>query len=233
MIDADEWDWIVEHARGSFDHLIVATTPAGIHAARHPPSRGVERGHLRRTVGLSCGADRRAVAAGCRPRALGGVPALVRAIHRPSARRQPRPRGRAAGDDHHPQRRRPHDLRREHRPRNRRGPKPGQPGCLLALPEPTLDARAEGREGDRLACCSCGFSALARACRVPAPSANWRLDAGPTYDNSIGELELDEQTATVTIRHTCRTTAVRCCSRSLRTPVERADQLRISPDSVV
>ena len=36
MIDDEEWDWIVEHARGSFDHLIVATSlpafaPHGIH----------------------------------------------------------------------------------------------------------------------------------------------------------------------------------------------------------
>ena len=26
MIDEEEWDWIVEHTRGSFDHLIVAST---------------------------------------------------------------------------------------------------------------------------------------------------------------------------------------------------------------
>jgi len=26
MVDADEWDWIVEHARGSYDHLIIAST---------------------------------------------------------------------------------------------------------------------------------------------------------------------------------------------------------------
>jgi hypothetical protein len=26
MVDAEEWDWIVEHARGSYDHLIIAST---------------------------------------------------------------------------------------------------------------------------------------------------------------------------------------------------------------
>ena len=26
MVDADEWDWIVEHARGDYDHLIIAST---------------------------------------------------------------------------------------------------------------------------------------------------------------------------------------------------------------
>ena len=36
MIDEEEWDWIVEHARGEFDHLVLASTlpvfmPKGIH----------------------------------------------------------------------------------------------------------------------------------------------------------------------------------------------------------
>ena len=36
MIDAEEWDWIVDHVHGSFDHLILVTTlpafaPPGIH----------------------------------------------------------------------------------------------------------------------------------------------------------------------------------------------------------
>ncbi len=26
MVDADEWAWIVEHARGSYDHLVIAST---------------------------------------------------------------------------------------------------------------------------------------------------------------------------------------------------------------
>ena len=26
MVDADEWQWIAEHARGAYDHLIIATT---------------------------------------------------------------------------------------------------------------------------------------------------------------------------------------------------------------
>ena len=36
MIDEDEWNWIVDHARGEFDHLVIASTlpvfmPKGIH----------------------------------------------------------------------------------------------------------------------------------------------------------------------------------------------------------
>ena len=36
MVDEEEWDWIVEHSRGDFDHLVIASTlpvfmPDGIH----------------------------------------------------------------------------------------------------------------------------------------------------------------------------------------------------------
>ena len=90
MVDADEWDWIVEHSRGSFDHLIVVDHAAGVRAAGDPLPRGVERGDLRRLLGISRGAARRTSAARGRPRALGGVPALVRTVGRPSAHDQPR-----------------------------------------------------------------------------------------------------------------------------------------------
>jgi hypothetical protein len=41
MIDEEEWDWIAQHAHGSFDHLIVATTlPAFAPHGIHHPSRG-------------------------------------------------------------------------------------------------------------------------------------------------------------------------------------------------
>ena len=120
MVDADEWDWIVDHARGSFDHLIIATTPARVRAARHPSPRGVERGGLRRSLGIVRRAARRAAAPGRRPGALGGVPALLRAAQRPAAVGQPRIRRRAAGDDRRPERRRAHDLRRGGRSRSGR-----------------------------------------------------------------------------------------------------------------
>ena len=43
------------------------------------------------------------------------------------------------------------------------------------------------------------FALLARASGVPAPTASWRFVAAPTYENSIGELLLDERSATVTL----------------------------------
>ena len=51
--------------------------------------------------------------------------------------------------------------------------------------------------GSRLA--GAMFSLLARACGVASPTATWTLVSGPTFDNSIGELELNERTARVTI----------------------------------
>ncbi len=77
------------------------------------------------------------------------------------------------------------------------------------------------------------FSALARACRVPAPSATWEIVSGPTYDNSIGELELDERTADVTIRRASPTgSGSPLESRPHPTPVERAGRLRVEETSV-
>ena len=43
------------------------------------------------------------------------------------------------------------------------------------------------------------FSLLARAAGVARPTATWRYVAGRTFDNSIGELVLDEEAATVTL----------------------------------
>jgi hypothetical protein len=41
---------------------------------------------------------------------------------------------------------------------------------------------------------------LARSAGVGHPAASWRVLSGPTFDNSIATLELDERTARVVIR---------------------------------
>ena len=43
------------------------------------------------------------------------------------------------------------------------------------------------------------FATLARACRVPAPTAKWRIRSSRSFDNSIGELWLDERSANITL----------------------------------
>ena len=112
MVDADEWDWIVDHARGSFDHLIIATTlpayaPHGIHHLEawneavcdgrwgSLAARLGER--LRRAVDLEHWAAFQ--------RSFEQLVDLLRAVSRGARRR-------AARDDHRPERGRPHDVRR-------------------------------------------------------------------------------------------------------------------------
>ena len=199
MVDAEEWEWIVEHARGSFDHLIVATTlpafaPPGIHHLE-----AWSEAICRRALGLSRRAARRTATTRCRPRALGCLPALVRAARRPAARGQRRAGRRGARDDHDPERRRPHDVRRRGRPRTGRGPEPGLPGRLLALPESsaTVQRRVVKATGSR--------RARSRLLAPRARAAAWRgrrrrggISPARTFDNSIGELVLDEEAATVT-----------------------------------
>jgi hypothetical protein len=43
------------------------------------------------------------------------------------------------------------------------------------------------------------FATLARACRVPVPTARWRFVSARTFENSLGELSLDQRSANVTL----------------------------------
>ena len=69
-------------------------------------ARGVERGGLRRRVGRSLGALGGEGAPGLRPRALGGVPPVLRASAGPRGRGRVRSAGAGTGDDHLSRRRR-------------------------------------------------------------------------------------------------------------------------------
>ena len=85
MVDEEEWDWIVEHSSGAFDHLVIASTLPVFLPDRHPSPPGVERGALRRPLGPPRGEPERAAPPRGRPRALGGVQPLVRAAVRLAA----------------------------------------------------------------------------------------------------------------------------------------------------
>ena len=124
---------------------------AGVRTARHPPPRGVERGGLRRALGIPGGPSRRAAAPHVRSRALGRVPALVRTAQRPPAGSQPRHRRRAAGDDRRPQRRRPHDVHGRGRSRGRRRAESRLSTRLLAVPESSVTVSAADRHRGRIA----------------------------------------------------------------------------------
>ena len=63
MVDDEEWDWIVEHARGDYDHLIIASTLPVFMTPGDPRPRGVERGGLRGRLGRPRRPRRREAAA--------------------------------------------------------------------------------------------------------------------------------------------------------------------------
>ena len=199
MVDAAEWEWIIEHAHGSFDHLILATTlpvfaPHGIHyleswneaicdGAWGPVmARLGER--LRRAVDLEHWAAfqesfeqftdlLRVVSNG-----LGGEPPATITI--------------LSGDVH-----------TTYVAEVDLGDDAGGSDVYQVVCSPFRNPLAPSARrvvratGSRVA--AFVFRWLARACKVPAPSATWTYTARRTFDNSIGELELTERASVVTL----------------------------------
>ncbi|MGZ4357814.1 MAG: alkaline phosphatase D family protein [Gaiellaceae bacterium] len=202
MIDADEWDWIAQHAQGSFDHLILATTlpafmPHGIHHLEawseavcdgqwgSLAARLGER--LRRAVDLEHWAAFQ--------RSFEQLVDLLRDVSRGIEGEPPATITILSGDVH-----------TTYVANVDLGPDAGPSRVNQIVCSPfrnpltPLERRVVKATGSRAA--ATAFSALARACRVPPPAAAWKLVSRPTYDNSIGELELDERAAHVTISRT-------------------------------
>ena len=137
MVDEEEWQWIAEHARGAFDHLIIASTLPVFMA---PGVDGIEAWNEAICAGRLGPARRppgREAPACARSRALARVPALVPHDDRapPRARRGS---GRAGHDLVH-RRRRAHGLRRGGRAR-RPAAQQGLPDRVLAVQEPPAAA---------------------------------------------------------------------------------------------
>ena len=184
MIDEDEWDWIVEHSVGEFDHLVIASTlpvflPTGIHHLAV-----VERGAVRGPLGRSrCEPERTAAPRG-RPRALGGLQPIVRAAVRLVADARARHRGGpAARLDPAARRRRAPELGQRSRAPAGSRCRVHQLVCSpyrnpLSPKERRIVAITGSRFGGRI------FGALARLAGVPAPSASWR----PLRDRDLREL---------------------------------------------
>ena len=150
MIDDDEWDWIVEHSVGEFDHIVIASTlpvflPTGIH---HLQSWN-ETLCAGRWGGLAREPERAAAPRG-RPRALGGLQPIVRAAVRLVAGTRTRKRGgSAARVDPAARRRRAPELGQRSRARCRQ-PFPRAPARLLPVPQPAVAEGATDRRGHRL-----------------------------------------------------------------------------------
>jgi PhoD-like phosphatase len=199
MVDADEWDWIAEHAHGSFDHLILATTlpafaPSGIHDLEawneavcdgcwgSGAARLGER--LRRAVDLEHWAAFQ--------RSFEQLVDLLQMISRGLGGEPPATVTILSGDVHS-----------TYIAEIDLGECGGSSRAFQVVCSPFRNPlkpfarRVVKATGSRRAAAI--FSRLARACGVPPPSVSWSYVAPRTYENSIGELELDGPKANVTI----------------------------------
>ena len=227
MVDAGEWDWITEHAhrrlRPPADRHVAAAVPR----ARAALPRGVERGGLRRRLGLA------------RPRSWGrsSARASTSSTGRRSATRSTLMCGllREVGAG----RRGPGAARRSSCCRatstTRTSREVGFPkgsgvdlarlaGDVLAVPQPAQHEGAPRRDIRLLARCGERIGrVLARSAGVPAPPVRWRFQEGdPRFDNQVGTLELDERDRAGPPR-ACDPVRSRACAPDL----EIADERRV------
>jgi hypothetical protein len=221
MIDDEEWDWIAEHASGSFDHLVIATTlpvfaPDGIHHLESWNealcdgrwgsfvSRLAER--LRRAVDLEHWA--------AFERSFERLVDLLRAIDRGLGGEAPATITILSGDVHTTY------VAEVDLGRDAGRSRVNQVVCSpFRNPLKPRERRIVRAFGSRFAAAVFGF--LARTCGVPAPTASWRLASRPTYDNSIGELWLDERHAELTL--------FRSSEEADGVPLERFQRFELTP----
>ena len=199
MIDEEEWDWIGDHARGSFDHLVVATTlPAfAQHGIHHLESwsEAVCNGRWGSRAARIAERVRRAVDLehwAAFERSFTRLVDLLHAASHGLGGTAPATITLLSGDVHTTYIANI-DLGADAGPS-----RINQIVCSpFRNPLTPPERRVVRATGSRAA--AAVFALLARASGVPAPTASWRFVAAPTYENSIGELWLDERSATVTL----------------------------------
>ena len=201
MIDEAEWQWIVEHGRGEFDHLVVASTlpvfmPKGIHhleAWNEAVCAGAWGGlaarlgeKLRRAVDLehwSAFHDSFQRLCDWLRRVADGV----------DAERPPATIVLLGGDVHNAY------INEVTLPTRARDP--SRVFQIVCSPFRNPLTRAQ-RRAVRLIGSRPSAAVLARLARLAAVEparADWSLIRRPSFHNSIGELELDERSARVTL----------------------------------
>jgi phosphodiesterase/alkaline phosphatase D-like protein len=201
MINADEWSWIVEHAHGSYDHLVIVTTlpaflPHGIHFLE-AWNEAVCDGAWGRFVGRLAERLRRAVD-------LEHWAAYQRSFHRLVDLLRSLSNGLGGdapasivilGGDVHMTYVAAVDL----------GEGAGPSAVVQVVCSPfrnpldTHERRVVRVTGSRAV--AAVFSQLARICGVKTTGASWKLTTQRTFDNSIGELALEDRRMTVTLFH--------------------------------
>jgi PhoD-like phosphatase len=199
MINSDEWRWIVEHAHGSYDHLVIVTTlpaflPHGIHfleAWNEAVCDGAwgrllvplaER--LRRAVDLEHWAAYQ--------RSFHRLVDLLRSLSNGLGGEPPASIAIVSGDVH-----------MTYVASVELGKGAGPSRVLQVVCSPfrnpldTHERRVVRVTGSRAV--AAVFSRLARLSGVRSTGASWKLTTERTFDNAIGELELEGRRMTVTL----------------------------------
>jgi hypothetical protein len=203
MIDDEEWDWIVEHSAGAYDHVIIASTlpvflPIGIHHLQSW-NEAMCTGRWGRLVARWSEKLRRAVDLehwAAFNRSFEQLCDWLRVVATGTADAEPPSSILLLGGDVHCSsisevflgggRSRVHQL-----------------VCSpFRNPLSTTERRIVEATGSRVA--GWLFALLARLAGVPEPSARWQRTRPPSFENALSELVLDERAASVTIRRSPR-----------------------------
>jgi hypothetical protein len=203
MIDDDEWDWVVEHSSGAFDHVIIASTlpvflPIGIHhlqawnealcAGRWGRLAASLSERLRRAVDLEHWAAFN--------RSFEQLCDWLRSIARGAEETQPPATILLLGGDVHCSSVSEIDL----------GSGSSHVYQLVCSPfrNPlsTTERRTLQATGSRVA--AKAFAVLGKLARVEPPSTTWAPIRKPTFENALGELVLEGRAACATIRRSPR-----------------------------
>jgi hypothetical protein len=200
MIDDDEWDWIVDHSSGAFDHVIIASTlpvflPIGIHhlqawnealcAGRWGTFVANLSERLRRAVDLEHWAAFN--------RSFEQLCDWLRRIGRGTEEADPPASILLLGGDVHCSSVSEVDLGIGNSSRVH------QLVCSpFRNPLSTKDRSIVRAAGSRVAAKL--FALAARLAGVESPSATWTPIRKPTFENALGELLLEGRMASVTIR---------------------------------
>jgi hypothetical protein len=199
MINADEWRWIVEHAHGSYHHLVIVTTlpaflPHGIHFLE-AWSEAVCDGAWGTLAGRLTERFRRAVDLehwAAYQRSFHRLVDLLRSLSNGLDGEPPASIVLLSGDVH-----------MTYAASVDLGERAG-PSQVLQLvcspfrnPLDSHERRIVRVTGSRAV--AAVFSRLARLCGVTSTGATWELTTARTFENSIGELALDGRRIEVTL----------------------------------
>jgi hypothetical protein len=204
MIDDEEWDWVVDHSSGAFDHVIIASTlpvflPVGIHHLQ-AWNEALCEGRWGRPAASLSESLRRAVDlehwAGFN-RSFEQLCDWLRTMARGTEDGAPPASILLLGGDVHCSSVSEVDLG------------VGKSSRVYQLicspfrnPLPTKERRIVQATGSRVAAKL--FALLARLAGVGQPSASWHPVRGETFENALGELVLEGRAASATIRRSPR-----------------------------